>query len=68
MKTLFTIELEVEHDGSSSEQELSDGLVLFLESGNGKFTIDNPDDFGVYKSVVEQIFAESVNNIKPFKN
>jgi hypothetical protein len=53
MITHYTIELDVEHDETSTVEDIADAIQMQLEQ-NG---VDGEaDDFGITKSTVEAIF------------
>lgn len=61
MITHYTIELEVEHDGTSTVTEIADAIEMELEQSNEGLSKENPDDFGITKSTVTSIFIKKEN-------
>jgi len=59
MKSQFTVEIEIEHNGTSSNNEIADALELHLEQHNAD---NQPDDFGVTKVVVVAILVNPMVN------
>ena len=59
MKSKFTIEIEIEHDGTSSNNEIAEALELHLKQNNSN---NQPDDLGITKVVVVAILVNPMVN------